>query len=368
MRRKLRIAQLGSIWETIPPKLYGGTERVVSLLTEELVDRGHDVTLFATGDSTTKAKLVSVVPEALYRSNVSWYNITYPLLHIFEAFSNRDKFDIIHMHLNIVSDYAALAFAKLLDFPVVFTFHCGLPGVDPLNLDRNLFLKKFSDSNYVSISDSQRTIKELNYVATVYNSIDISKYEFNGTGGETLAWLGRIIPDKGPKEAIQVAIGSKTKLTLAGKIDTQSKGDKAAYIAEVQRYFRKYKKLLSFIGEIDDVGKNKLLGPARCLVNPINWKEPFGLVVAEANACGTPVVAFDNGSMKEIIKEGVNGFVVKAGDVEAMIDRVNEIKNMPVEEYMKFRENSRKYAEDHFAPSRMVEDYENVYYKILGIE
>lgn len=361
---KLRIAQLGTVWETTPPELYGGTERVVSLLTEELVDRGHDVTLFATGDSKTKAKLVSAAPMALYRLNIPWSNVTFPLLHIYQAYKRKDEFDIFHAHLNMPTDYMALMLSKLLNVPTIYTMHFCLPTETGQISGSAKFLREFSKSNYVSISDSQRTMNKLNFVGTVYNGIDIGKYQYNSKGGEGLIWLGRFSPNKGPVEAIQIAQRCNKKLLMAGKKETQEKKDKEFYINEVDPLLKKSKKTVSYFGEANDKNKNDILGNSKCLVNPISWREPFGLVVAEANACGTPVVAFDQGSMREIIKEGVNGFVVQAGDIGKFTERVNYIYNMSANEYENLRKSSRKYAEDNFSHKRMTDDYEKIYYQI----
>ena len=366
MTRKLRIAQIGSIWETTPPKLYGGTERIVSLLTEELVNRGHDVTLFATGDSKTKAHLVSVVPHALYRMKIPWSNITYPLMHIYEAYRRVQEFDVFHIHLNIISDYASLIFSEFIKIPTIYTFHFNLPTKDSPYPDRYYFLKKFAKLNYISISNSQRAIKSLNYIATVYNGIDVNKYDFNSRGGDYIMWLGRFAPGKGPAEAIKASLLSKKKLILAGKLDLQDKASQQYYYDKIDQSLKKEKKLVRYIGEIDDRGKNKWLGPARCLVNPINWREPFGLVIAEANACGTPVVAFESGSMPEVIKDGVNGFLVKKGDVKAMARKVREIYEMSDLQYRKLRETSREFVEKNFSYQRMTDDYEKIYLKILN--
>ena len=366
LRKKLRIAQLGSIWETTPPKLYGGTERVVSNLTEGLVKQGHEVTLFATGDSKTKAKLVSITPKALYRHGVSWGNFIYPLLHIYNAYEMSENFDLIHVHLNMISDFTAAAMSKLLKIPSVFTIHFKLPDKNEPPQNRYLAFKNFSDINYVSISNSQRIIKSLNYIATVYNGIDFSIYEFDEAGGDSLCWIGRFSPDKGPESAIKVSKKTNKKILLAGKIDLNDKRDQLFYRAEIEPYLKSNPRQYNYVGEINDKQKSTFFPKARCLLNPINWREPFGLVVVEANACGTPVVAFDQGAMREIIKDGVNGFVVGAGDIQAMTKRVEEIYKMPDKEYREFRRSAREYAEKNFSTEKMVANYEKLYYKILS--
>lgn len=366
-QRSLRIAQIGSIWETTPPKLYGGTERVVSCLTEGLVKQGHEVTLFATGDSKTAAKLESIVDEPLYRNKIFWANLPYPLMHIYHAYEHSDRFDILHMHLNLPSDFIALAFTKLTKIPTVFTLHFRQP-TENGGFDQDIYkvLRKFQDCNFISISDSQRKIKQLNYVSTVYNGIPVDDYDFNPKGGLYLSWLGRFKTDKGPKEAIEVALSTKMQLIMAGKIDTQDKIDQAFYKESIEPDLRKHQKLLKYIGEVDDKKKNVFLGSSRCLINPIKWDEPFGLVVAEANACGTPVVAFARGSMPEIIKNGVNGFLVEPDDVKGMAAQVKKISSMEEQEYQELRKSSREHVEKNFSANKMASDYEQVYFKVVN--
>lgn len=364
-KRNLKIAQIGALWESTPPRLYGGTERIVSTLTDELVRRGHVVTLFATGDSKTKAKLVSIVPRPLYRDNIPWENVTFPLMHLHKAFALRDKFDILHIHLNIVSDYFALALADLLKTPTIFTLHFRIPPIDSPKKDRRIALKYFKSSNFISISNSQRAMKSLNYIGTVYNGIDIKKYHFY-EGGDLLFWLGRIADDKGAKEAIDVAIKLKIPLVLAGKLDLQNKIYLEYYSKEIEPLLKKYKNLIKYIGEIDDAQKNQYFSQTRCLVNPVKWEEPFGLVPVEANACGVPVVAFARGAMPELIKDGYNGFLVKPDDINGMTKAVQLIYDMPKEEYQKMRRNCRKHVEDNFTVEHMVDGYEKVYYKVLN--
>jgi glycosyltransferase involved in cell wall biosynthesis len=363
--RKLRIAQVGAIWEKTPPNLYGGTERIVSELTEGLVGRGHDVTLFATGDSVTKANLQSITEHPLYRSGIPWTNITYPTLHIYKAFQQASNFDIMHFHLNVESDFIALAFANLLKIPSVFTLHLELLGNVPSSKYRLDLLTEFKESNYISISDSQRTIKELNYQATIYNGIPLEKYQLNEQGGEAAVWLGRFLPIKGPLEAMQVAVKLGIGLKMAGKYEKDSPFAKSYYESNIEPLLTKYKEQISYIGEVNDQQKNQFLGNAKCLINPINWDEPFGLVVAEANATGTPVVAYNRGSMSEIIKEGVNGYLVKAGDINALTSKVKAVYSMPNEEYHRLRQSTRKYAGDNFSAQLMVENYERIYQKII---
>lgn len=366
-KQKLKIAQIGALWEKTPPKLYGGTERIVSSLTDELVKRGHQVTLFATGDSITKANLDSIVPRPLYRDGVPWENITYPLMHLHHAFSQKDKFDIFHMHLNIVSDYLALALVDLLKIPTVFTVHFRLADKDGPKKDRFAALNYFKKANFVTISNSQRSIRDLNYIGTVYNGINTEMYKFS-KGGNKLFWLGRIADDKGTKEAIKVAVKLKIPIILAGKLDLQNKIYLKYYSKEIKPLLEKHKKLVKYIGEIDDNQKNAFFNQTKCLLNPLNWEEPFGLVPIEANACGVPVVAFARGAMPELIKDGLNGYLIKPGDISGMAKAVQKIYDMPEEEYQKMRLNCRRHVEENFTVGHMVDGYEKMYFKVLNKE
>lgn len=363
----LKIAQVSAIWKPTPPKRYGGTERVVSELTENLVARGHEVTLFAAGDSITKARLIPTVEKALAdNTDVPLSNLTFGLQHLHKAFSMASEFDIIHVHLNFDIDFVALAFSDLLKSKCVFTYHF-LQRVDP---DKKKFHKEiftyFKDQNFVSISNSQRKIQGINYIGTVYNGIDIRKYDFNAAGGVETGWLGRFENIKGPKEAIISAMDASTKLTMAGRYDQDNPGIKEFYNKEIQPLFDKYPDRLKYIGEVNDEQKNVFLGGLRCMVNPINWDEPFGLVVPEANACGTPVVAFGRGAMPELIQEGVNGFLVEPGDVGGLTEKIKYINQMDEIKYLELRKNSREHMEKHFTTDIMTDNYENLYRKILN--
>lgn len=353
--KKLRIAQISTLWETTPPPLYGGTERIVSVLTEELVRHGHKVTLFATGDSKTSGKLESVYPRALYRDGIPWTNPLYPLLHITNAFDRASEFDVIHMHLNTRQDYAALAFAKYIKTPIVITIHFILPKENDLTKqDRFLLLKKYKKNNFISISKAQQTLKFLNYAGTVYNGLDFSDFKFNPKPENCLVWLGRFCHDKGTYEAIQVAKKTGMKLVMAGKIDWANDEYKKYYEEKIKP--ETDGKQIVYISEVGDKEKIELLRNAKALLNPINWNEPFGLVTIEAMACGTPVIAFDNGPVREQIIEGKTGFVVK--NIDEMAEAVGKIDTLD-------RAFCAKYANEKFSAKVMAEGYEEVYRKVI---
>ena len=348
---KLRIAQVAPLWREIPPQKYGGTERIASYLTEGLVKEDHDVTLFACGTSKTKAKLVSIYPRALSEDQVPWTNLTYPLLHITEVFDRADEFDIIHVHLNMPSDYPALPLAVPHKSKTVFTLHFPYPAT-PNRKDWHLILQKYKDLNYVSISDAQRQGGEnLNWAATVYNGIDVTPYQLQSTPKDYFVWVGRFDPDKGAREAILAAKQAGVKLILAG--DPNS--DKDYYQSVLPLIDGKQ---VTFMGIVTDDQKNDLFGNALAFLNPIQWNEPFGLTMVEAMACGTPVIAFKNGAAPELIAEGKTGFLVK--NVDEMVQRMAEIKTLR-------REACREHIQQHFTAEVMTKNYLAAYERILKL-
>jgi glycosyltransferase involved in cell wall biosynthesis len=302
----MKIAQVAPLVEAVPPKLYGGTERVVAYLTDALVELGHDVTLFASGDSGTQAKLVPIWPRAL-RLDPDVRDPFAPLIMQLGMVSRHaQEFDVIHMHL----DYSGFPILRLLDVPSVTTLHgrLDLPELPPL-------YKMYQDAAVVSISDSQREpLPEANFVETIYHGLPKQLLKV-GPGGKYLAFLGRISPEKAPDAAIRIAAKAGMPLKIAAKVDRVD-----------QEYFKSTIEPLlgqgdvEFIGEIGEHQKAEFLGNAAALVFPINWREPFGLVMIEAMACGTPVVAFNNGSVPEVLQNGLTGYIVnnEAEAVEAL--------------------------------------------------
>src|SRR3990167_10372564 len=288
----MRIAQIAPIWERVPPPKYGGTQRVVYNLTEGLVNAGHDVTLFATGDSKTSAKLISVYPRALYRDKVSWDNYFWSTLNAAQAFDRQDKFDIIHYHIDRRTEYIpAFPIAKLLKTPIVFTVHFTILHSTEAEL-RKKFLSYYKNLNFISISNHQRQglPKGMNFIATVHNGIDVDKIRFYPQRGKDIIWLGRFSPSKGPREAIQIAKKLDRRLIMAGKLDKLFAGD-LDYYDKYVKLFIDGKNIIN-VGEVDAKGRDKLFSQAEVLLNSIQWDEPFGLVPIEAMAAGIPVVAF----------------------------------------------------------------------------
>lgn len=346
--KKLRIAQLSTPWERVPPPKYGGTELIASHLTEELTRRGHTVTLFATGDSITKANLRSIYPKALYRAGIPWTNSSWPLLHVQECMERSNEFDIIHNHFN----YFGLAMGAYVKTPIVTTYHGDFETAEKDSGKRAL-LEKNKHMPFVSISNDQRTHAKthLRFVSTVYNAIDIQKFSFSNTPGNYLVWLGRITDKKGAVEAIQVAKRFGMKIYLAAKIDVV---DRDFYLSHVKPLLSK--RYAEYVGEIGHAEKVRLLKNAYALVNPIKWNEPFGLVMVEAQATGTPVVAFPRGAAPELVRQGKTGFFAR--DVQGLADALKKIPNIN-------RQDCRKNVENHFTVQRMVDGYEAAYNKIL---
>jgi glycosyltransferase involved in cell wall biosynthesis len=302
--KKLKIAQLAPLWETVPPKKYGGIEIMIAAITNELVKRGHRVTLFASGNSKTKAKLKSVFPKSLFEENIDWFHRSQNLINSANAFSDADKFDIIHNH----AGDNALFFSQTTKTPVLTTLHNVLPDPDKNKTDEYITLKYYSKkTNFASISFNQRTHTDIkfNYIDTVYNGININDFDFNAKPRDYFAWLGRIHYGKGMWNAVHAAQVSKNKLIAAGNITCK----------DDEKYFQSVKPMINgknmkYIGEVGLREKNKLLGGAKALLFPTIWEEPFGLVMIEAMACGTPVISFNRGAVSEVIKNGITGFIV----------------------------------------------------------
>lgn len=337
-KSSLKVALISPIaWRT-PPRHYGPWENIVSLLCEGLVKRGVDVTLFATGESITKAKLRSVC-QVGYEEDKNIDTKVWEGLHIAEVFQSAHEFDIIHNNF----DFLPLTYSGLVDTPVLTTIH-GFSSEKILPV-----YKKYNESTYyVSISNSDRN-RSLDYIDTVYHGIDLNQFTYRAFSEGYLLFFGRLHRDKGPKEAIEIAKRSNKKLVIAGIIQ-----DKEYFKREIEPYLNKN---IIYIGSVGPEDRNKLLGGALVLLHPIYFEEPFGLSVVEAMACGTPVIAYNKGSMPELIENEVNGFIVD--DIEGALKALDKISNIE-------RKRCREYVEDKFSVDRMVDDYIRVYEKILG--
>jgi glycosyltransferase involved in cell wall biosynthesis len=341
----MRIAQVAPLWEQVPPPAYGGTELVVSLLTEELVDRGHEVTLFASGDSTTQAKLESVHPRALrLDSSVKDPNI-YDMLNMIRVYENADKFDIIHSHVGCV----ALPYANLVKTPVIHTLH----GI--FTPDNEKLFTHVRQQPFISISNSQRDSNlGLNYVSTIYNGIAPNTYDFYAQPENPpyLAFLGRMSPEKGAHLAIEIAQRSGWHLKMAGKIDAV---DLEYFENQVRPHIDGIQ--IEFLGEANHQQKSILMGGAVATLFPITWKEPFGLVMIESMVTGTPVIAMSLGSAPEVIAHGVSGFLCQ--NVDECIDAIAPAAKLD-------RRTCRDHVLVNFTAKRMADGYEAAYQKVLG--
>jgi glycosyltransferase involved in cell wall biosynthesis len=330
----MRIAQVAPLVEAVPPKLYGGTERVVSWLVEQLVQQGQEVTLFASGDSRTSAKLVPVVPQALRLTGIRDHTAS-TLVMLDEVRRRADEFDIIHFHTDL------LHFPLFRDlFPKCITTLHGrldLPDFHPI-------YRAFPGMPLVSISDHQRRpMPPVNWVSTIHHGLPPKLIRFSRDGGGYLAFLGRISPEKRLDRAIAIARQSGMPLKIAAKVDP---ADREYFAGQIEPLLDH--PLVEFIGEIDDARKSDFLGGALALLFPIDWPEPFGLVMIEAMAAGTPVIAWERGSVPEIIDHGVSGVIVSS--LEEAVEAVQRIRRMD-------RRAVRGSFEKRFTASRMAADY-----------
>jgi glycosyltransferase involved in cell wall biosynthesis len=339
----MRIAQVAPLIESVPPKRYGGTERVVAYLADELVRTGHDVTLFATGDSRTNAELVPIHPTALRQANCQ-YPVSLHLLMVEEVAKRASQFDIVHFHISELH----FPTARRLPVPHVTTLHgrLDLPELKPL-------FGEFDDLPLVSISNAQRTpLPDACWAATVHHGLPLNLLEFDPGPGEYLAFLGRVSPEKRLDRAIAIAVGGGWRLRIAAKVDA---ADRDYFDRDIRPLLDH--PLVEFIGEIGESQKSAFLGRAKALLFPIDWPEPFGLVMLEAMACGVPVVAFRRGSVPEIIDEGVTGFIVDT--VEQAIDATRR-------EQLLDRRRCRAVFERRFSATRMASDYVRVYRRLVS--
>jgi glycosyltransferase involved in cell wall biosynthesis len=339
----MRIAQVAPLAEAVPPKLYGGTERVVAYLTDALVELGHDVTLFASGDSDTKATLCPIWPRAL-RLDPDVKDHFAPLFMQLETVARRaHEFDLIHCHI----DYFGYPLLRRLGTPSVTTLHgrLDLPELQPL-------YRLYSDIPVVSISDSQRVpLPEANFVATVLHGLPQNLLSKGDGRGGYLAFLGRVSPEKAPDAAIRIAARAGVPLKIAAKVD---RVDRDYFKTTVEPLLGQAD--VEFIGEIREDQKQEFLGNAAGLLFPIAWREPFGLVMIEAMACGTPVIAFENGSVPEVLENAVTGFIVHSED--QAIDAVRRIGMLD-------RARIRGEFERRFTAQRMAKNYLKLYERLV---
>ena len=338
----MRIAQVAPLAEAVPPRLYGGTERIVSYLTEELVALGHDVTLFASGDSRTAARLEAIVPRAL-RLDASVRDTIAPHVLMLTRLQERLRdFDVIHFHI----DHLHLPIMRVAGVPFLTTLHgrLDLPEIEPL-------FRAYPEAPFVSISDAQRRpLPFVRWAGTVHHGLPPDLLPFSPQHDGYLAFLGRISPEKGPEAAIRIARAAGLPLRIAAKVDRVDR----EYFETVVRPMLDQPGI-EFIGEINEAEKAGFLGRAAALLFPIQWPEPFGIVMIEAMACGTPVIAFNRGSVPEVVEDGVTGFVVE--DETGALDALRRLGLLD-------RAAVRRGFEARFTARRMAEDYLGIYRRL----
>jgi glycosyltransferase involved in cell wall biosynthesis len=339
----LKIAQIAPLYESVPPKLYGGTERVVSYLTEELVLQGHDVTLFASGDSVTRARLSAASPRALRLDSTCSDPLARHYLLLEQVFRQASRFDMLHFHV----DYLHFPLSRRHHMPHVTTLHgrLDMPDLAPL-------YREFAEMPLISISDAQRRpLPSARWLGTVPHGLPAASLAYREGRGGYLAFLGRISPEKRADRAIEIARRAGLELRIAAKVD---RIDSAYFESEIRPLLDAPH--VSFLGEITEAEKEDFLGEASALLFPIDWPEPFGLVLIEALACGTPVVAFRGGAVEEIVEEGVTGFVVSS--IEEAVEALERAVHLD-------RRRCRASFERRFTASRMARDYVRFYEELL---
>ena len=340
----MKIAQVAPLYESVPPKYYGGTERVVSYLTEELVQQGHDVTLFASGDSETAARLVAATPRALRLDEGCIDQLAHHILLLEQVARRASEFDVIHYHI----DYLHFPLSRCRRHPHVTTLHgrLDLPDLVPL-------YEEFREMPVVSISNNQRQpLPDVNWQATVYHGLPTDLLRYHPKPGQYLAFIGRFSPEKGADQAIEIAKRAQLPLKLAAKVD---RVDEEYFEREIKPLLDH--PLLEYVGEIGENDKDDFLGDAYALLFPIAWPEPFGLVMIEAMACGTPVIAYRHGSVPELMEDGRSGFIVN--DVDGAVSAVRRAAEVR-------RADVRNVFERRFTATQMASDYLRVYERVIA--
>jgi glycosyltransferase involved in cell wall biosynthesis len=339
--RTVRIAQVSPLYESVPPKLYGGTERVVSYLTEELIRQGHEVTLFASGDSQTQAELIAPCSRAL-RLDGSCVDFLIPHVLMLEmVFKEASRFDIIHFHC----DYLHFPLSRRLPYSQVTTLHgrLDLPELQPL-------YREFAEMPLISISDAQRKpLLRANWRGTVHHGLPRDLHFLRQRPGQYLAFLGRVSPEKGLDRAIAIAQEVGMDLKIAAKVD---RADQQYYQEIIKPLLKAAGRRVEFVGEVNEQTKGDFLGNAYAMLFPIDWPEPFGLVMIEAMACGTPTIAWRCGSVPEVIDHGVTGFII--GNIEDAVRAVERVAELD-------RRRCRAVFEARFTAKRMAHDYLTIY-------
>ncbi|MDF1498440.1 MAG: glycosyltransferase family 4 protein [Patescibacteria group bacterium] len=354
--KKLRIAQVVSLQESIPPKGKNGLEFVVHYLTEELVRRGHDVTLFATKDSKTSARLIDVLPYSAAKKRLfGWGGTEYSLAALTKAIDMENEFDVIHTHIGQI----AYHFTNLIKTPIVETIHSPIHKISKKYLPKkniqDRYLKdsreRYEKMHHVFVSKNQKKNAFIqNNGSVIYNGIDLNIFKFKKDPENYFLYLGYITPDKGAHLAVKAARRARVKLKLAGSY----KHCEEYFEKEISPYLKKGQ--IEYVGVVNPIQRNKLLGGAKAILVPVEWEEPFGLIMTEAMACGTPVIGFNRAAVPEIVKNEKTGFIVK--DFKEMATAIRKINKIN-------RNECRVHVEKHFSVEKMVDGYERVYEKAV---
>lgn len=340
----MRIAMIAPLIESVPPLRYGGTERVVSVLTEELVRRGHSVTLFASGDSRTNANLVACAPRGLRLDPTGCDSVTHTMIELGKVYARAADFDLIHNH----ADYFAFPFTRLTTTPTVTTTHgrLDLPNIQ-------FVYESFPEARLVAISHDQRaSLPGADWLATIHNGIDLENFHYRQERGDYLVFLGRISPEKRVDRAIEIAHDVGMRLIIAAKVDP---AEREYYVHAIEPMLRN-DPMIEFIGEIDERQKDELLGGAFAYLFPVAWPEPFGLTMIESMATGTPVVAYRAGSIPEVVVDGVTGFVCDS--LHDMVEAVEQVTTIE-------RKACRAHVEQLFSAKVMADKYEQAYKRLV---
>lgn len=366
----MKIAIVSTLHSPILPAFPGGIEVFNYYLSSELArsERKNDVTLFAAGDSKTKAKLFTVCPHPLFDMGLdpnepqNMRKLIYLENHYYMKameYIVKNNFDIIHhSHTSFLPIYLGYQ-AKI---PQILTAHMTVNTNITLNSDIKEFIKDKEGLRIIAISKSQEHIlKEFNFFDHIYNGVNLDDFSYSEETQDYFAWLGRIAPNKGTEQAIQLALKAQVKLKVAGTIGVGK--IVADYFNKIEKYFKNPQ--IEFLGPVEQKARNQVLSKAKALLFPIQWEEPFGLAMIEAMACGTPVIAFRRGSVPEIIVDGKTGYICDPGDYACMVKRIKQIVDMPINEYLTMRQNCRRHVEKNFTIKIMVDNYEKVYNKVI---
>ncbi|WP_433695505.1 glycosyltransferase family 4 protein [Paraburkholderia phenoliruptrix] len=342
----MRIAQVAPLYESVPPFAYGATERVVSYLTEELVRRGHDVTLFATADSSTAARLVPICERGLWRDTAVWDTLTHHVRQLARVAHLAHEFDVVHFH----GDPLHFPLARSLPCNSLTTLHGQL-----LPVDHGPLFREFAAAPLVSISDDQRKpVPSANWLATVHHGLPRDEFEFQPLPGDYLLFLGRLMPGKRPDLAVDIARRTGLPLKMAGKLHP---GEREYFAQQIEPLLERSRDFTDYLGEVGGTLRKELLRHARALLFPVEWAEPFGMVMIEAMACGTPVIAFGRGAVPEVLEHGVSGFIVD--NVEEAVQAAARIGDID-------RAQCRRAFEARFTATRMADDYLRVYEHLIA--